>query len=172
MYKLATTALAVALGFSLSAIPAMGADTDKSVKDKAIDAKDTIKDKASNAWDKTKEKTSETWDKTKEKATEAKDKIKDKTTSAKDKVRAKAGPSDDIRQAQQALKDKGHDPGPIDGLMGPHTASAVRDYQKAENLKVTGRLDSETKSHLTGGQASSEPSGTPAASPSTSTTGR
>ena len=77
--------------------------------------------------------------------------------------------SDDVRQAQTALKEKGIDPGPIDGIHGPRTSSALREYQKKENIKVTGRLDSETKSHLMG-QASASPSATtPSASPTTGT---
>src|SRR3989454_5118924 len=211
MYTLATAALAVALGISLSAIPAMSADDNKTLKDKAVDAKDTVKEKTSEAWDKTKEKTSEAWDKTREKTVEAKDKIKakvsgDKKESAedkaeaarekaegkdtvgakvdrgvektkakaretKDKIAAQTESSADIRQAQMALKDKGHAPGPIDGIHGPRTSAALRAYQKAENIKVTGRLDADTKSHLMG-QASSgatEPSASPAApSPTTS----
>jgi peptidoglycan hydrolase-like protein with peptidoglycan-binding domain len=174
MHKLAIIALAAAMGLAWSTMPAVAADSDKTVKDKAVDAKDTVKEKTSEAWDKTKEKTSEAWDKTKEKTTEAKDKVdrgidktRAKTREAKDKVAGKMERSDDIRQAQTALKDKGHDPGPIDGIHGPRTSAALRSYQKAENIKVTGRLDSGTRSHLMG-QASATPStATPAASPST-----
>jgi peptidoglycan hydrolase-like protein with peptidoglycan-binding domain len=50
--------------------------------------------------------------------------------------------------AQQALKDKGHDPGTIDGKMGPRTRGALSDYQKTEGLKVTGRLDGDTRTKL------------------------
>jgi peptidoglycan hydrolase-like protein with peptidoglycan-binding domain len=53
-----------------------------------------------------------------------------------------------VREAQQALQDKGHDVGPIDGLMGPKTAAAVREFQQAQGLKATGRLDRETLSAL------------------------
>ncbi len=42
---------------------------------------------------------------------------------------------------QQALKDKGFEPGPIDGTVGPRTAAALRGYQKAENPTLTGRRD-------------------------------
>src|SRR3989449_11659231 len=45
MYKPATAAVAVALGISLSAIPAMSADDNKTLKNKAVDAKDTVKEK-------------------------------------------------------------------------------------------------------------------------------
>src|SRR5881296_1156855 len=86
MYKLATAALAVALGISLSAIPAMSADDNKTLKDKAVDAKDTVKEKTSEAWDKTKETTSEAWDKAKEKI---KAKVSgDKKESAEDQAEA------------------------------------------------------------------------------------
>jgi peptidoglycan hydrolase-like protein with peptidoglycan-binding domain len=49
---------------------------------------------------------------------------------------------------QQALKDKGFDPGPLDGVMGPRTASALKEYQKSENLTMTGRPDGETRAKL------------------------
>ena len=52
--------------------------------------------------------------------------------------------SDDIKKVQESLRDKGYSPGPIDGHQGRQTRSAIRKYQKAENLPVTGRLDSET----------------------------
>ena len=49
---------------------------------------------------------------------------------------------------QQALKDKGFDPGPVDGIDGPKTASALKDYQKSENVTMTGRLDAATAAKL------------------------
>ena len=61
-----------------------------------------------------------------------------------------AGPKIDqqIMAAQQALKDKGHDPGKMDGKMGPRTRAMLADYQKAEGLKVTGQLDNDTRGKL------------------------
>jgi hyperosmotically inducible protein len=56
--------------------------------------------------------------------------------------------SDEVRAMQDALKDRGFDPGPSDGVMGPRTAGALREYQKAENLRVTGQLDARTVSSL------------------------
>ena len=53
-----------------------------------------------------------------------------------------------VREVQQALKDKGNDPGAIDGKLGPKTKAAIRDFQKANDLKVTGRIESETRSKL------------------------
>lgn len=49
---------------------------------------------------------------------------------------------------QQALKDKGFDPGPVDGIEGPKTASALKDYQKSENVTMTGKLDATTAAKL------------------------
>jgi len=53
-----------------------------------------------------------------------------------------------VRRAQEALKSEEHDPGPIDGVMGPKTQEALRQYQKQENFKQTGRLDQDTMSKL------------------------
>jgi hypothetical protein len=54
----------------------------------------------------------------------------------------------DIRRAQEALKDKGHDPGLIDGAMGPQTIKAIKAFQNANGIKETGRLDAETANKL------------------------
>jgi Putative peptidoglycan binding domain len=56
--------------------------------------------------------------------------------------------SDSVREAQQALKDKGYDPGPVDGVQGPKTREALRDYQQKENLNENGQLGPETMDHL------------------------
>lgn len=53
-----------------------------------------------------------------------------------------------VKKAQQELQDKGYYKGNIDGLMGPQTHSAIRQYQQAENLPQTGNLDSKTASGL------------------------
>lgn len=49
-----------------------------------------------------------------------------------------------VRSAQQALKDKGFDPGAADGKAGAQTQSAVRQFQQAQGLPQTGALDSQT----------------------------
>lgn len=80
-----------------------------------------------------------------------------------------SGNTEQVKAVQQALKDQGHDPGAIDGVMGPKTQAALRDYQGKQGLKVTGRLDAETSAKLGVQKSSSAPSSTsPAASPSTS----
>lgn len=82
-----------------------------------------------------------------------------------DKMSAKGGQN--VRAAQQALKDKGHDPGPIDGKMGPKTQAALKDFQKAQGLKETGRLDNETMAKLEVKTGAADTGTTPAASPKT-----
>ena len=49
---------------------------------------------------------------------------------------------------QQALKDKGFDPGATDGVMGPKTTEALKAYQKSENLPTTGTMDGDTGAKL------------------------
>ena len=49
---------------------------------------------------------------------------------------------------QQALKDKGFDPGPVDGIEGLKTVSALKGYQKSENVTMTGKLDPDTAAKL------------------------
>jgi hyperosmotically inducible protein len=54
----------------------------------------------------------------------------------------------DVRAAQEKLKDKGYDPGPVDGIWGPRTAAAISEYQRKEKMTVTNRLDTETLAKL------------------------
>jgi len=53
-----------------------------------------------------------------------------------------------VMAMQQALRDRGYDPGTIDGIMGSKTASALRRYQELEHLSVTGRMDAKTAAKL------------------------
>lgn len=56
--------------------------------------------------------------------------------------------SEDIRAEQQALKDKGFDPGPVDGVDGPKTRAALRQFQEKQNLQEDGRLGPQTRDAL------------------------
>lgn len=49
-----------------------------------------------------------------------------------------------VKEIQAILKDFGLDPGGIDGLMGTKTRGAIKEFQKAEGLKPTGKIDSIT----------------------------
>lgn len=59
-------------------------------------------------------------------------------------IPASAQSHDTIRAAQQALKDKDVDPGPIDGIYGPQTRAAIKKYQGQQNLDADGRLGPKT----------------------------
>ena len=53
-----------------------------------------------------------------------------------------------ITKVQKTLKEKGFDPGPIDGLMGPRTSKALRDFQIQNDIQVTGEINRETLDRL------------------------
>jgi peptidoglycan hydrolase-like protein with peptidoglycan-binding domain len=53
-----------------------------------------------------------------------------------------------VRSVQDALKSKGYDPGPVDGVLGSRTQAALKDFQKAEQLPVSGRQDPQTLARL------------------------
>jgi peptidoglycan hydrolase-like protein with peptidoglycan-binding domain len=65
----------------------------------------------------------------------------------------------DVERVQKALKQNGHDPGPIDGVNGPRTRAALKTYQTAQGLEATGRLDDATLAKLgeTGGDTRPSP---------------
>lgn len=71
----------------------------------------------------------------------------------------------DVQQAQEALKNQGYDPGPIDGMMGSQTRQAVRDFQSKNGLRQTGMLNAETKQKLNIEGSSSAPSPSSATRP-------
>jgi peptidoglycan hydrolase-like protein with peptidoglycan-binding domain len=55
---------------------------------------------------------------------------------------------DNIKKVQEALRDKGYYSGHVDGVLGPQTRAGISQYQKSENLSVTGHLDGETSGKL------------------------
>jgi hypothetical protein len=54
----------------------------------------------------------------------------------------------DIMRVQESLHEKGYYNGSIDGIIGPMTRKALREYQKAENLPISGQLDVQTVTQL------------------------
>jgi peptidoglycan hydrolase-like protein with peptidoglycan-binding domain len=59
-----------------------------------------------------------------------------------------AASSEEIRQIQQALKDRGQDPGTVNGVMTPQTQQALRTFQSQQGLSATGTLDAQTRTAL------------------------
>jgi len=153
MRNIFVSTLAILLGVAWTVAPAIATSHDKAEKaeTKSEGTKETMKEKVGAAMDKVKEKTGSAMDKVKAKTREAKEKV----TETKDKVAAKMDRAQ-VRNAQQALKSEGHDPGPIDGVMGPRTTAAVRAYQKAAGLQETGQLDQATMNRL-GARGSASP---------------
>jgi len=56
--------------------------------------------------------------------------------------------SEEVRHAQQKLNDLGYQTGQPDGVFGPRTQEALRNFQKAKNIAVTGQLDEKTTTAL------------------------
>jgi hypothetical protein len=53
-----------------------------------------------------------------------------------------------VREVQTKLNDMGYHAGQVDGVWGPRTESAVRNFQQAKNIEATGRLDEQTLNAL------------------------
>jgi peptidoglycan hydrolase-like protein with peptidoglycan-binding domain len=58
------------------------------------------------------------------------------------------GHRNDVKKMQQTLRDKGYYRGEVDGVFGLRTRASIRGFQKAENLPVTGELDTQTAGKL------------------------
>jgi len=72
--------------------------------------------------------------------------------------RSTSDSSENLKAVQQALKDKGYDPGPINGVMTPQTTAAIKSFQSASKISPTGTLTAETSAKL-GVQSESSGSG-------------
>ncbi len=52
--------------------------------------------------------------------------------------------SDQVRKLQQALKDKGYNPGQVDGIIGSQTRQALRQFQQSQGIASTGKVNPKT----------------------------
>lgn len=52
-----------------------------------------------------------------------------------------------IESVQSSLKDEGHNVS-VDGVWGPRTAAALREFQQSKDLPVTGQIDTQTLAAL------------------------
>ena len=46
-----------------------------------------------------------------------------------------------VRQIQEALRQRGYEPGPVDGLYGARTRKAIEDFQRASGKTVDGKAE-------------------------------
>ena len=53
-----------------------------------------------------------------------------------------------ILKLQERLTELGYNPGPIDGIWGKKTETALKKFQEDNSLPVTGKLDEATKEKL------------------------
>ena len=70
-----------------------------------------------------------------------------------------------IKRAQEQLKAAGYEPGSVDGVWGPQTEAAVRDFQKQHGLSVSGALDDGTRHALGLITAQNQPTSRPGVMP-------
>lgn len=86
------------------------------------------------------------------------------STAASEQQQAGAN-AESVRRAQMALQQKGLYNGPIDGIWGPETRTAVSSYQKSAGLPQTAKLDAQTMRSLesSGAQTTGSGSSTPPA---------
>lgn len=64
--------------------------------------------------------------------------------------------SQQVREVQEALKQQGHDPGTIDGVLDAETQAAIQSFQQSSGLEATGQLDDQTMAQLGVQEHSSE----------------
>lgn len=75
---------------------------------------------------------------------EAKPEATQETSNKKIRVIGEEKMRPSAKHIQMALKNAGYNPGRIDGKMGKQSKEAVKAFQKANNLKETGKADKET----------------------------
>jgi peptidoglycan hydrolase-like protein with peptidoglycan-binding domain len=75
-------------------------------------------------------------------------------------------PAAEVKQAQEKLKSENLYKGRVDGILGPETQHALKQFQQQNNLQQTGQLDDQTEQKLgiteQTGSGSSQPSGSSA----------
>jgi len=79
--------------------------------------------------------------------------LRDKNEPVAAVAKAPAEPATSLKKSnivkvQESLQEKGYYHGSIDGIIGPITRKAIREYQKAEHLPETGQVDEQTAAKL------------------------
>jgi peptidoglycan hydrolase-like protein with peptidoglycan-binding domain len=57
-------------------------------------------------------------------------------------------PDPEVMEIQEGLRELGFYSGPVDGIEGPHTRSAIESYQKTVGLPISGEIDEELLDQL------------------------
>jgi peptidoglycan hydrolase-like protein with peptidoglycan-binding domain len=70
------------------------------------------------------------------------------STSATAAAEQTALSPDFVRDIQRRLSQRGYDVGPVDGVFGQSTQTALRNFQKDQNQRSTGQLDEQTLAAL------------------------
>ena len=82
-------------------------------------------------------------------------------------TQAQSGQSPElVKQAQEKLSAAGHEAGPADGMIGPKTQGAIKEFQQSKGIEPSGQLDGETLAELGVSDAASASTGSSAASSS------
>lgn len=68
--------------------------------------------------------------------------------------------SAETMETQRALSGRGYDVGPVDGISGPRTDAALREFQRDQGIPATGRADPRTRQALNIAGASDTRTGT------------
>jgi peptidoglycan hydrolase-like protein with peptidoglycan-binding domain len=63
-------------------------------------------------------------------------------------MQSQGEPRGEVKEAQQKLKSDNLYKGSVDGILGPETQQALKEFQKKNNLQQTGRLDDQTEQKL------------------------
>jgi peptidoglycan hydrolase-like protein with peptidoglycan-binding domain len=82
-------------------------------------------------------------------------------TQLNDQMLAKGSRGPEVGKLQGKLKEAGFNTGPVDGIFGPKTQRAVRQYQAKNGLRVDGMVGPNTRGVLNGTKQPVKPGSTP-----------
>lgn len=72
----------------------------------------------------------------------------EKSTTMQNQAQNQGEPRAEVKEVQQKLKSENLYKGNVDGIIGPETQQALKQFQKKNNLQQTGRLDDQTAQKL------------------------
>lgn len=138
--KEASTQVERALSGSESTQPAVLSDVTDKASELADKTGEALENISEQAVEKTTEVTQDFMDSAESTTVQAVETVKEAVSEATKVVNTTPGL---VREIQQALLDKGYNPGSVDGVVGRNTRAALEAFQKQNNLSV-GQITSET----------------------------